>query len=243
MQSAVSQAKALPSVDVVMFSSELSDRQVQALLQAVQQTPLLQGAGLVVMSPTKTTLYSRYAVVGQGDDAAALKPAIEEARAKTGGLPLDEQTATTYAMRAAELLGKIALNRNPVYDLSAAEPTLLRALEDARPDLVKASAAVLAYVDSKQAQSGLLAKAAEEKTAEDIKITTFQDLGINAKRFGNRLSGEEVTTLTKAVEAAASPELKAAAAEARGSLNLPADEAATLIVGTGKPAATTQPAD
>src|SRR5206468_2223880 len=61
----------------------------------------------------------------QATDAAGLKGAIEAARNRAGALPLDPKIATEYALRAGELLQRLAISRGQVMDLSAAQPTML----------------------------------------------------------------------------------------------------------------------
>ena len=53
------------------------------------------------------------------------------------------------------------------------------------------------------AQAGLLTKAADEKTADDVKISLYKSLAQNAKFFGNQLEGSQVDALSKTVQDAA----------------------------------------
>jgi len=99
---------------------------------------------------------------------------------------------------------------------------------------VKSAGAVLGLVNVREAQAGLLTKAADEKTADDVKISLYKSLAQNAKFFGNQLEGSQVDALSKTVQDAANLEVRNAAAEARGSLNLPADQAKSLIVNQAK---------
>ena len=51
-----------------------------------------------------------------------------------------------------------------------------------------------------------------------------------AKTYGNMLDGGQVTNLQKVVESHANLQVRTAAAEAAGALNLPPDQAKTLII-------------
>ncbi len=66
-----------------------------------------------------------------------------------------------------------------------------------------------------------------------MKIALFKALATNAKNKngGNLLDPEAVAIVQKSVASATSLEVRSAAAEARGALNLPVDEAKTLIMG------------
>jgi hypothetical protein len=121
-----------------------------------------------------------------------------------------------------------------VLDLSAAETTLLAALNDPRPEIVKTSGNVLGLLRSRDAQTGLLTVAADEKTADDVKISLYKSLATSAKFFGSMLDPTQVETLTKVVSEAQNLDVRSAAAEAHGALNLPADQAKSMIVKQSK---------
>src|SRR5205085_1465180 len=117
--------------------------------------------------------------ITQSQDPAGLKLALTDARKRAGALAMDDKMATDYALRAADALGKLAINRTPVFDLSVAEPTLLAALDDPRADLVKACGRVLSMINSRSSQLGLLTKASEDKTSDDLKIALYKNLATN----------------------------------------------------------------
>ncbi len=115
-------------------------------------------------------------------------------------------------------------------DVNAAAPALMRALEDPRVEIAKSSANVLAMVNMKEAQAAIAAKALDEKTADDLKIACFKATARSAKFWGNQLDPGATDSLQKAVETSANLPVRAAAAEAQGALNLPADRAKNLII-------------
>src|SRR6476469_5017589 len=85
----------------------------------------------------------------------------------------------------------LAISNSTVFDLALAEPTLLAALTDQRPEIVKLAGNVLAYVNTMNGQAGLLTVGAEDKTADDVKISLFKSLSNNAKYFGNKLEPQQ----------------------------------------------------
>lgn len=117
-----------------------------------------------------------------------------------------------------------------VYDLGVVKPALLKALDDARPPVVMATGEVLAQLDDADAQKALLGKASTADVAPELRISLYKSLAANAKRFGNRLGGDEVALLEKSVTDEADLTIRSAAAEARGALNLSADQAKSIIL-------------
>ena len=170
--------------------------------------------------------------VTQATDVPGIKQAIDAARNK-GSAAINPEAATNYALRAAELLQKLAMSRG-ILDLTPAEAATLSALRDARPEVVKTAGNALGWLNSKDAQSAILGIAANDKTGDDVKISLYKSLATNAKNFGNRLSRDQVDHLDRIVETLTNNDVKAAAAEARGALNLPPDQAKDLIVKQSK---------
>jgi hypothetical protein len=76
----------------------------------------------------------------------------------------------------------------------------------------------------------LATKAADDKTADDVKISLFKSLATSARFFGNLLDTQPVDAVTKVVSSTASADVRSAAAEAFGALNLPPDRARSLII-------------
>jgi hypothetical protein len=241
-ESAVAAAAARPAIDAIVINEELGPTKIDQLIGLAAQTPRLERAVKVVITRTKASPYATQAVndtmmsttQAKPNDTAALKTAIDDARKRGGLLPLDEAAATKYATRAADLLAKIAISHSPVFDLTVAQSLLLSALDDPRADIVKSDDTVLGLINSNEVQPALLIKAADEKTTDDLKVATFKALATNARNFGNHLEAPQVETLQKVVAAATNLDVRTAASEARGALNLPADQAKQLIVQQSK---------
>ncbi|MDB5323148.1 MAG: hypothetical protein JWN40_4779 [Phycisphaerales bacterium] len=236
-QSATAAAGRLPSVDVLVVDSR-GGKDTDAVLMS----PRGKGVAKVVIVETKASPYVAAEMdnqlvntlvagaPGTAPDAAALTAAITKALGRAGSAAMDPKVSETYAQRAASLLEKLAISHGQVLDINAAAPALMRALEDPRVEIAKSSANVLAMINSKEAQAAIAAKALDEKTADDLKIATFKALAMSAKASGNQLDANTTDALQKAVETSANLPVKAAAAEAQGALNLPADRAKNLII-------------
>ena len=115
-----------------------------------------------------------------------------------------------------------------------AKRALLSSLNDARPEIVKLGGQALGLLNDKDAQAGLLATALDEKSSDEVKISLFKSLATSARFFGNKLDGSQVQSLEKVVADAPNLDVRSAAAEARGAMNLPADQAKSLIVRQSK---------
>jgi len=155
--------------------------------------------------------------------------AINKARTRAGSAAVDDKMAESYAQRAAALLEKLAISRSQAVDVSVAANPLMRALEDPRPQIAVSSANVLAMINSKEAQGAIAAKSLDDKANDELKIATFKALAKSAKFWGNQLDGNTTDALQKVVETNQNLQVRAAAAEAQGALNLPADRAKNLI--------------
>ena len=143
---------------------------------------------------------------------------------------MTDQISESYAQRAAALLERLAISRGQILDVSVATPALMRALEDPRIEIAKSSASVLALIPGKETQSAIAGKSLDEKAGDDLKIATFKALATSAKFWGNLLDGDMTDSLQKVVETHANLQVRAAAAEAQGALNLPPDRAKNLII-------------
>jgi hypothetical protein len=235
-ETAAGAANSLAAVDLIVISEDLGPEQVNRLLQLANTNPKLQGATKLVITKTGASPYFERAaaeksfIAAQAPDLATLRAAIDQTRAKGATLAMTPDLATKYALRAGELLKKLAISRGQVMDVSAARPALLTALDDPRPDVIRIAGEVLGLINSRDAQAGLLTKASNEKTPDDLKISLYRSLASNAKFFGNQLDQTQVQSLSTIVGNATNLEVRSAAAEARGALNLPADQAKQLIV-------------
>ena len=232
-EAVIAAAGGLASVDVLLIDARgMDDGRVRQMLNLADTDVRLQrSARVAIAAPIalRATLTDAPAA-----DAAAIGPAIEKARAQAGALALSPEDATKYALQAAELLGKLAISRGQVLDLGPAQQTLLAALDDARPEIAKASANVLGYLNGAPVQATLVTKALLEATAEELRVAFFKALATNAKMYGPQLEPPQVEALRKAVEEEKNANVRAAAAEAHGAMNLPADHVKQLIVNQSK---------
>lgn len=167
-------------------------------------------------------------------DVAVTDQALAESitNLKTSGTPIDQTAATTYAGTAIGLLNTLAVDHASIYAVSDAQPTLVDALKDKRPEIALASAAVLGKLNSGEAQKAIANAALGEGVAADpaARAALLTALAESAKRTGNTLGEATINSLIKTVATETDPAVRQAAATALGALNVPSNQASTLIL-------------
>ncbi|MHC4536010.1 MAG: HEAT repeat domain-containing protein, partial [Planctomycetota bacterium] len=148
---------------------------------------------------------------------------------------LDKQMADSYALRAAQAMLKLALSRNPVINLSAAQNTLVSAVNDQRKQIQILSGEILAHLDSPGAQRAIAGMALNNNNAADVRISAFNSLATSAKLNANMLVDPMVDAIYSLISSTETPpELRSAAAAAYGALNLPSQKVKDLILDQAK---------
>lgn len=235
-EAAVAAGQSMNAVDVIIVSEDLGAAEIDKLFSLAGQNPRLSGAARLVLTKTAASPYEVQKTndpllsTAQASDAQGVKAAMEAARAKAGALPMDAEVATGYATRAAQLLQRLAISRGQVMDVSVARASLLQSLNDERPEIVMLVGQTLALINAPDAQSGLLDKAMAEGVSDEVRISLYKSLATSAKFFGNKLDQAKTDQLIKVVAETQNLDVRSAAAEAHGALNLPADQAKKLVV-------------
>ena len=233
---AISNAGALPGVDVIVMSEDIGNPQIDSVMSLASQNPRLSRVAKLIIvhslaspwvriSLTNPTLSYTEATAGQ-----PLMDAVEQARKKAGGSAMDPKAAADSSLRAAHLLARLAISRGQVLNLSVAEPTLLSSLGDKRAEVVQAVGDAVALLNSPRAQSALAQRAADANTPPEIRVALYKSLATSAKFYGNHLEAGTLGELQQVVVGEKDLNIRSAAAEARGALNLPSAEVKSLIL-------------
>lgn len=147
----------------------------------------------------------------------------------------DPQMADAYALRVAEAMLKVAVSRNPVIDLSLAQPALIAATKDTRQQIQILSGQTLAYLNSPNAQRAIADMALNGANDMAVRIAGFKSLADSAKLHGNLLGDPTVDQMYDLISTGQTePDLRAAAAAAYGALNLPSQKVKDLILDQAK---------
>jgi hypothetical protein len=236
----VNVAAGLPAVDSLVVSEDVALGAIDQLLAVTASSPRLARTPKLILTKTGASPFASRAAVDvlvnttTETDPAKLKDAIEKARARGGANPLSEDDAKSGALRAIGLIRTLAVAKSPVLNVLSARGTLISALDDSRPEIAKAAADTLAVMGQKEGQLAILTKATGEKTPDDLKVAMLKSLSTSAKTFGNQLPSDGIAALEKMVVTGENLDLRSAAAEARGALNLPPEEAKVLILKQAK---------
>jgi len=142
-----------------------------------------------------------------------------------------EKVANTYAVRAAEVMLKLAESRNRVINLSLARKYLEEATNDTRSEIQILAGKVLAYLDSPDAQRAIAVMALIGRNSLKVRIAAFESLAISAKLNANMLVGDVIDGIYALISSERTdPDLRTAAAAAYGALNLPSLKVKDLIL-------------
>jgi len=170
-----------------------------------------------------------------GGQAATAQPS----GAGQGGTQAADQwtpeKAQSYSLRAAQSMLGLAISRNPAISVAQAQAALVGATKDARPEIRTLAGQILAYVNSPGAQRAIAEMAMNAAEDMNVRVTAFNSLIDSAKLNGNLLPDSTVTAIYELISKTdTDPALRAAAAAAYGSLNLPSQKVKNLILDQAK---------
>lgn len=157
---------------------------------------------------------------------------VARASQAMGMTPLDRDMALDLAIRAADVLRKVAESGQTVLDVSRAEGALLTAMKSASEALRMRVARALALVASADAQAALAESAMDAGKSATERIAAFGDLAESARRNGNLLGDRDV--VARLIEFTMTEQdliLRAAASKSLGALNLESNKASEIIRG------------
>jgi len=223
-----------PGIDLIV--TDLDAGGVDALYRASNDDYKLTAVPIVafgtqgnVIRLTETYRDNRRVFAAQyAPEAAAMKPAIEAARASYVGKEIAADEATKYASRALTLLREIAMSRDQVFNILDAQPALIEALKDTRPEIVKQAGGVLALLNTDDAQRALAVAALDDARPEDVRISLLGSLAESSTHYGSKLTEVQLDGL-RAMLDTAKADLGTAAARAFGAHSQPTAKVVDLI--------------
>lgn len=239
ISAALEQAQRVPTFDVVIVPN---GPELSRITELARTDYRLTGAPVLVTAPAasvpdlklRMTEMKGYTAIDEKADGAAVAQAIKRAQADAGSVELSPEDASKYAARALELLGMLAADHRSIYSVSEAVPTLIDALKDKRPEIVTAAAKDLGEMDSADGQRALAGAALAPDADAALKIVFFDQLAESAKHTGNALDASAVDAVIKVVSSEPDAKTRDSAARALGALNVPSNQASTLILQQAK---------
>ena len=201
-----------------------------------EQNPKLSGAAKLVLVDNTASRYEQMkdsnptlatTTATEGD---ALATAVEQARTSVGGLPLDPEKATELAVRSGNLLKTDRHQQQHLQPPGRPADRLggvgRRAAGGADAGRRRGGADRLVG-----GAAGALGQGrGAEATPAAVRVSLFNSLAESGKIYGNRLGAGGLDNLLKAAADRSNLDVQAAAAEAVGAMNLPADQARRLII-------------
>ncbi len=147
----------------------------------------------------------------------------------------NQELASNYSLRAAEVMLKLAQTRNRVIDLSGAQVALMNATQTKRPEIQILAGQVLAHLVSPNAQRTIATMALDSANDPQVRILAFDSLAMSAKLHANMLPDNIIGQIYALISSdQTEPDLRAAAAAAYGALNLPSRKVKDLILDQAK---------
>ncbi len=215
-------------VSAVFLSTDIAEPGVSEAVNQLRSEFAFSKTSIVILrKPTQSVVADEIAgrdelveTVDASAADAALEAALERGRGRAGQTPLQPEMALDLALQAAETLRRIAVDGRTVYDGNAATPALIAALSAPEEKLQVAAASVLALSPSPAAQRAVAHLALDEKNTKTLRMATFGSLAESAKTNGNQLEDAQITTLTKIAKDDADLDIRTAASQTLGAINL-----------------------
>ena len=162
-------------------------------------------------------------------------PNLSDALLQVGSEELDAAVADSYSKRSMKVLQALAVEDNPVVDLSGAMAALIQTTQGTEEAMQIAAGQVLAHLPSPEAQRAIVAMAMDEKNSMPVRVEAFGSLAVSAKMNANLLLTEQIEAMYALIQSRETdPGLREAAAGAYGALNLPSQRVKDLILDQAK---------
>jgi hypothetical protein len=148
-------------------------------------------------------------------------------------VPLSEEERAEFALRASQLLTKIAETKGSAFaaDLAAVEPDLVLALNHRAT--TEAAAAVLASIPGHEAQRSLALTVLEATRDKKARLEAAEALASSLRRFGPLLKAEQEVQLVESLARETDSELRTAIATVVGALKPKPATVGRLLSGEG----------
>jgi hypothetical protein len=181
--------------------------------------------------------YSTAIAIGGADPASEFMGSkmvvanLAEAVGKVGAEELGNELSDEYAMRAVEVMNKLATARNKVVDLLQALEVLVEATRSSWTQMQNLAGEVLARLDSPDAQRAIADMALSSNNSADVRKYAFDSLAISAKLNANLLTDEQIDSIYSLISSEdTDAQLRSVAAIAYGALDLPSKRVKDLIL-------------
>ncbi|MHC5111869.1 MAG: HEAT repeat domain-containing protein [Planctomycetota bacterium] len=227
----------LQSVTGVFVSADVAAPGLGIGLQQLRSEASFAKTPVVVMATASNSVAAEQAAdsdnyvesASSSSSGADLLAALARVRTRTGQSALDGDLAERMALQAADTLYTIARDGRTVYDLAQAESSLIGAMENGSPKLQVSAGMVVAMLPTSTAQVALAQVGLDGGRDDSLRIAMLHATAISAKNFGNMLTDKLVNDLVQSARSESNLEIRTAASEALGALNLSTEPASEII--------------
>lgn len=225
----------VPNLDVIVVASDVPN--LQAMIAEIRREPRFGSIPVLVIAKDGTREQAaaaaaadhRVGSISAGADAEVLDAAVSAIAKSVGAEALSAEAGANLAMEACMVLRKLADAGSPLFAAEVVEPALQAAIASSDVALRQAAASVLAAIPTSSAQSAIARPALADAEDEAVRVAMFAALADSAKRSGNLLSDADVKALTALAESDGNMNIRTAASQALGALNLPGNPASVII--------------
>jgi HEAT repeat protein len=163
-------------------------------------------------------------------DAGTLAVQLADMKKNVATTPVDATTVTMFALTSIGVLDNLAIDKQSIFKVIDAVPTLAEAVKDKRLDVAIAAAGVLGKINSANAQKAIAQQIFVDGLDIKLKKALLDALSASAKVAGNHVDPATIDKLIGTVTAEGDPAIRSSAAEALGALNVQSDQSRNLIL-------------
>jgi hypothetical protein len=211
----LSQASAEGNIGLVIVDATLPDPGFNYFLSQYKTNPATAGIPLLVIADKDKGRYAEETLAKLPNvkvianaplSSDLLKAEVTELVGDKTKPVLTAAERSAMARAAVDYLGRIASGEIKGYDMTAADSTLIKALND--DALAVQASSALAYRPTREAQMALTTVLLNESRPAPIRAAIASALRSHVQRFGNRLTAEQVGGIVKLAQSASNPVLR-----------------------------------
>jgi len=227
----------LPGLDVMLLASDISAPDLREGLTQLRREFRFASVPVVIVAKVAQGELVRELVRGDHrldyvpvyPDADTLAKAISRVAKAVGATVITPTVGGGLALEAARVLELLAVTGNPLFKVEEAETALIAALDADEPLLRTTVARVLGYVGTTAAQAAIGRIALNAGEPQEMRVAMFAALAGAAKQRGNHLPDDMVRQITAVAESDPNMDIRTAASQTLGALNLPGNPASVII--------------
>ena len=221
------------------------------VLRAIRRESALAATPMVIGSISTDALRTMAkrdgrVVLADGElTEASLDGAMRSINDLLVGGPMMTAERNEWTIKASQAVRQLGLSNTKVYNIERTRPLLAKALKIEVAEVQIAAAEALAVLSAGQSQKDIHGLAVDEFTMENVRIASLNALAESVRRYGNQLNAKEsrlILLMVRNRDARQpdveqerdfySQDVREAAAQVLGALDLPSDEVKSLITTT-----------